>query len=221
MFVSDIVKRVRNISGDISALQFTDSMLIDWINDGIMECADQNSLLQKSATSNTAVGTGEYDLPTDIFKLYSVYLDSRRIRIVTRQEWEELYAGEPILNPSNSPSTVAFIWGTKLSLYPFPDQIYPLKINYIYDPTPLATVAATDGVTKPAIPSSYHLRLVTYVLAQIALQDQDVNTYQLMMSQFSSGIIDLRHQGESEEALYPFISVATRDMGSGSEWTDF
>lgn len=220
MKVSDIIKRIRNTAGDINVLQFTDTMIVDWINDGIKACVVSNSLLQKTANQNCVVGQSEYNLPSDIFKLYSVLVDGAKIRISTLQEWEELNSGEPVgVTPIQGRVQQAFVWAKKLNLYPVPDSTYPLRINYIYEPTFIVWDGGGAFLdAEPAIPSSYHDRLVVYCLAQIALQDEDMAKYQIHMQEFSTGVIDLRHQTETEEDLYPSISVSSRDQGTEYIW---
>src|ERR1044072_8480802 len=93
MLVSDVISRVRNLAGDVNALQFTDAQLIDWINDGIKECVGINRLCQKTATQSMVVGTDSYILPADIFKLHSVTVDGEKIDVSTLQEFEEINAG--------------------------------------------------------------------------------------------------------------------------------
>lgn len=213
MKYSEIIRRVRQTAGDINVLQFSDAMLVDWINDGVRECAIENNLLQKTATTNSQVGVQIYNLPTDILKLYSVTYDGEKLRVLTYQEWEELSAGVPTSTPPPvGPPQQCFVWAGKLNFYPPPTKIASFSVNYIYDPP---DSAGADLTATVPLPVSYHLRLVTYCLAQVALQDDDTEKYAIFMGQFRSGVIDLQQQGNQEEALYPFMSVATRDMG---EW---
>jgi len=209
---SEIIRRVRQTAGDVLVLQFTDDMLVDWINDGVREVALENNLLQKTATSSTVIGVSQVTLPTDIMKLYSVQVDNEKIRILSYQEFEELSAGAPSGQPQTGSPSQCYVWAGVLNLAPPPDSVKPLKINYIYDPVDVAT---SNLAASPPIPSSYHLRLVTYCLAQVAMQDDDIEKANMYLAQFRSGVIDLRSQSETEEDLYPFISVSSRDMG---EW---
>lgn len=209
MKVQDIITRVRNIAGDIDVLQFTNDQLVDWINDGVRECAVQNNLLQKRATQNLVVGTTDYNLPADILKLHSVKIDGEKIRIQTLEEFDQFTrdstnTGMPI---------AAYVWAGKLTLWPKPNTVKPLIIDYTYDPV-LLTVAniATD---TPDLPVGYHARLVDYCLAQVAQQDDDMPRYQLKMQEFATGVQTLKDIPEWQDDLYPSISVSPRDMGTG------
>lgn len=220
MQMQDIVRRVRDLAGDSGALQFTNATLTDWVNDAVLECAEENSLLQKTAATSTVAGQHQYDLPADIYKIYSINVDNQSIRLMTLQEFKAL----------NSTSTVdqgtpnqAYIWSGKLFLSPTPNQVLPLRIDYIYNPVLAVYTNDLDVAWKewvPAIPSSYHRRLVSYCLAMVAYQDDNQERGDLLMSQFKTGVIDQKNLGTTEDDLYSFISVSPRDMGEAgvSEW---
>lgn len=218
MKVSEIVKRVRDTAGDTAVLQFNNATLTDWLNDAIRECAVENSLLQKRATSNTVAGTSEYTLPVDIFKFYSVTVNNFRLRMLTLQEWEEVNSG-----PNSGGSelqgvpTTCYVFAGKLILSPTPNSSYPLVINYIYNPASIVYTTDVDTAwlnAVPVIPESYHSRLVVYCLAQVSMQDDDFDKATMLMDQFRTGVINLKHQTETEDDLYPFMSISARDMGA-------
>ena len=205
MLVSNIIKRVRDIAGDADVLQFTDETLIDWINDGMRQCAIDNGLLQKRATQNTVINQTDYDLPTDILKLHSVKFDSAKLPIRTLEEYDKV---GPYDSTSSGTPVGAYVWAGKLTLYPKPDRAKSLVIDYIYAPAEITTNGQTPG-----IPESYHSRLVDYCLAMVAQQDDDMNRYQLKMQEFTTGVSNLKDLPEYQDDLYPSISVSVRDMG--------
>ncbi len=204
MLVSDIISRVRTIAGDINVLQFTDASLIQWINDGVRQCAIDNGLLQKRGTQNTVVGQVDYNLPADILRLHSVKYDNVKIPVRTLEEYDKLGP----YNTDKGTPVGCYVWAGKLTLFPSPDAIKVLVIDYIYSPVAVAVAGDT-----PAIPESYHSRLVDYCLAQVAQQDDDMNRYQIKMQEFETGVSNLKDQAEHEDDLYPSISVSVRDMG--------
>jgi len=202
-------------------------MLVDWINDGIRECAVDNNLLQKTAVSATVANQAQYDVPVDIFKLYSVYVDETKIRSVTMQEWEQTFAEKDSDEDTGQPQ-VFYVWANKITFYPKPDRVLPIAINYIFNPGDVTYVEAQDGThptdwqqQTPAIPVGYHARLVDYCLAQVAQQDDDKNLYAIKMDEFHTGVQKLKDQPEYNEDLYPSISISARDSGSGADWLDY
>lgn len=213
MIISAAITRVRDIAGDASALQFTDDQIVNWMNDGIRECAIINNLLQKRSSLPSIANTPDYNLPTDILKLHSVKYDNTKIPVLTLQEFDEQYVGVGA-NTSVSPGNpeVCYIWANKLTLYPAPSGVKNITIDYIYDPVQVTT---GDLAIEIPLPVGYHLRIVDWCLAQIAQQDDDMNRYSVKMQQFTTGVQDLKDQPESTYDLYPSISVSSRDSGEG------
>lgn len=216
MLVSDIVRRVRDAAGDLNVLQFTQATLTDWINDGIRECVIENSLLQAKATSATVIGQTEYVLPADIFKIHSVYTDGYKLEVQTLEQWEQYNTGNHGATPDENPNQyVCYVYAGVLNLWPKPTAVVPLVINYTKLPAAITYTAGPDTwvPASPTIPEAFHNHIVAYCLAQVALQDDDMNRYNMLMGQFKSGVIDLKHIKDTEEDLYPFISVSPRDGG--------
>lgn len=214
MKVGDIVTRVRNIAGDTNVLQFTDSMVVDWINDGIRQCAVDNNLLQKRGTQVLAGGTDTSPLPTDILKLHSIKVDGDKLQVLTLEQFEAQVGG----TEQNGRPHLAYVWAGVLNLYPKPTTDTTLSIDYTYDPPNL--VATGDGWQDavPALPVGYHSRLVDYCLAQVAQQDDDSNRYLMKMEEFNTGVQKLNDQQQTEDDMYPTIGVSARDSGGYDDW---
>lgn len=214
MLITDIVRRVRESAGDIAVLQFSNATLTDWINDAIREAVIENSLLQARPITPTVAGTANYTLPTDIFKLHSVWYDGMKLDVITLEQWEERNAGSGGVVYADGDPNVAYVYAGILTVFPTPSAVKNLQINYTKLPATIAYVASPESWTpdSPSIPEQFHNRIVTYCLAQVALQDDDFNKYNAFMSEFKTGVIDLKHSQE-EDDLYPFISVAGRDQG--------
>lgn len=216
MLVSDVTSRVRNTAGDVNVLQFTDAMILQWINDGIRECAITNNLLQKRATQAAVIGTSAYAMPVDILRLHSVKYEGEKLPLYSLSEFEEFVGTKKTTDTNKSTPVVAYIWANQLNLYPTPDQAGELVIDYIYDP-PLLMVPGDD--LKNSLPVGYHSRIVDYCLAQVALQDDNQNMYQIKMEEFRTGVHNLKDQPEQNQDTYPHMLVSDRDSGEDYwEW---
>lgn len=208
---TDLIKRVRNIAGDVDALQFTNGQLVDWINDGVRECAVSNNLLQKRGSQATVPNQSDYLIPTDILKLHSIKYDDNKLRILTLEEFDDQYSGVGASTTSNPGSPeICYVWAGNLTLYPAPTEAKQLVIDYLYDPVQLTE----DNLdVEIGLPVGYHIRIVDYCLAQIAQQDDDLQRYTTKMQEFKTGVQDLKDQPEYSYDLYPSIAVSSRDMG--------
>lgn len=219
MLVSDIVRRVRDAAGDLAVLQFSQATLTDWINDGVRECVIENSLLQARATTTTEIGTIEYTLPTDIFKLHSVYADGYKLEVQTLEQWEQsnsgVHGGDAVTSPNQ---WTCYVYAGVLNVWPTPETEVSLVVNYTKLPAAIVYTASPESwaPATPTIPEAFHNHIVAYCLAQVALQDDDINKYTLLMGQFKSGVIDLKHVKDQEEDVYPSISMSARDAGDGT-----
>jgi hypothetical protein len=218
MNVSDVVRRVRTSAGDNAGLQFDQATIADWINDAIRECVVENSLLQARANGATVSNQSDYTLPADIFKLHSVICNSQKLELITLEQFEERFISDD--SSDNGTPKVCYVYAGVLTLYPTPDTngVGNLTINYTQMPATI-TYDNTGQVFTPddlGIPAQFHSRIVTYCLAQVALQDDDYAKYQALMQEFSTGVAVLKDtQNTGEDDLYGFISVGLRDMGDG------
>lgn len=210
MNVGDIISRVRNIAGDTNVLQFEDSHIIDWINDGVKECAINNNLLQKRAVTIVTDGATEYDIPSDILKLHTVRYDDRKIPVYTLDQFDSL---DVQVDHEGTPQ-LCYIWASKINLWPAPNNSESvLTVDYTYEPSAIPKTDYSSLV--PNLPPSYHARLVDYCLAQVAQQDGDTALYTLKMQEFATGVQSLKDQSEWEYDQYPMITTSPRDWGDG------
>lgn len=204
MLVQDIVRRVREAVGDTAVLQFSNATLTDWINDAQRRCVEENSLLQAKATATLTVDQTTYTLPDDIFKVHSILVDTTYIELLSLNEFEARNYDLTL----KGPPTVGCIYAGKLDLYPIPDKTGKMAVNYTKNPKDIRYI--NDGTNEGyspntlEIPSSFHSRVVTYCMAQVALQDDDYAKYQAMMQEFITGVVDLNHLKNQTESVYPY-----------------
>lgn len=212
MLVADIARRVRDAAGDTAVLQFSNATLTDWINDAVRICVEDNSLLQVKANQNTVIGQADYVLPNDIFKFHSVLVGGQKLEMLTREQWEERFSSIPVSTADNGRPTTCYVYAGVLTLSPAPDIVYSLNINYSKFPTAIVYADPNWNPVGLSIPEQYHSRVVTYCLAQVAMQDDNYEKYQSLMLEFKTGVVamnDSRH----EDDLYPSMSISSRDMG--------
>lgn len=212
MIVQDVINRVRRTVGDVDVLQFADADVYVWINDSAKECAQDNNLLQKTATTVVVNGTSDYNLPADILKLHSVRYDDQKINVLTMEEFDK-YVSD-FQTTSKGTSTICYIWAAKLTLYPIPDNSTK-NLKILYTRTPVEVTANGDAIDLPVM---YHRRIVDYCLAMVAEQDDDMERYQIKMQEFKSGVQNLKDTDEWQQDLYPFITTSVRDSGVDVEW---
>lgn len=206
MLVQDIVRRVRETAGDTAVLQFGNATVTDWINDAVRECVQRNFLLQAKGQAVLEKDKRSYNLPDDIFKIHSILVDTLKVEILSLEEWENYnFDLTAVGNP-----TTACVYAGRIELYPIPQTEGVLYVNYLEQPKEIRYI--NDGINEgyspnsPPIPLEFHLRIVTYCLAQVALQDDDYMKYQAMISEFNTGVVDLNHLKNQTDAHYPYMT---------------
>lgn len=209
MIVSEIATRVRRIFGDDSAVQVTDADIIRWVNDAMREVAASNNLLQVKATSNTAIGQADYTQPTNLMTMHTVRYGGEKLKGVSIQEadeldYDDLSVGTPVYFSN---------WAGVVTLYPAPETNGVANLVMLYTRTPVDVTLVSE---TPELPVKYHNRIVDYCLAMAAEMDDNPQAYQNRMGQFRSGVEQLRADVDfTEQDVYPSISVAPADYGSG------
>ena len=211
--VRDIYKRVRTLVGDTSGLLFDETTFVNWVNDAVQEIIVENSLYQVSASTTLAddQNFGSSGISVDnadsILKIHSILVDGEKIELMSMAEFEAKWQNKETWNERGKPCR-GYIWAGQIYLHPNPDAEYPIKFNYISRPQLIVEPDLDDesDVSLP-IPSAYHLRVVTYCLAQVAFMDDDMQKYQQLMADFQAGVLRIRTKDmmDEEEDTYPMI----------------
>lgn len=214
MKLTDVISRVRDIAGDRDALQFSDPQVVNWINDGVVECALANDLLQKRASSFTDEGQSDYLMPTDILKLHTVRYDGVKLKALSLEEVDK-YFPESVEGTEEGKPSYYYIWAGNLTLKPVPNEVKTLVLDYIFVPP----VLSGDNLdVELPLPVGYHGRIVDYCLAQVAQQDDDIERYNAKMEEFHTGVRQMRDKAENNDDVYPFITVSERDTDWWGEY---
>jgi hypothetical protein len=207
MNVGDISIRVRRQFGDQFSTRITEEDILRWINDGMREVAQKNELLQVTATIPTAAGVAEYPFPDNALKLLTVTQKGRPLRGLGFKEYlnftqdaNNVYQGVP---------DTFTVWAGNIWLNPMPQFPGELKIFYVRHP-----VEVEEESDVPELPSTYHMRLVEYCLAQAAEFDENDEQYDRKMSEFVNNTAVLKDDVDwTERDSYPVISAQPSEYG--------
>ena len=199
MRASDVIVRVRSTFGDKDSAQIQDDDFIRWINDAQKEIASKFEYNQTKGIHDLIMGEGEYSLPAEVYKIYSVIANGRPLIFVKAQEAMERTGdtGDPVSY---------WIWDRVLTLYPKPSlgKLGGLVIYYLSLPEEVIT---TDGALT--VPVEYHARVVDYCLAQAYLIDNDREGYGLVQSKMAADFpVFYNDRTGDSTAYYPSIGVS-------------
>jgi len=207
MLVSDVGKRVKRQFGDDVGAQIDDSDVLRWCNDAQKEIALQNKLMQTISSSSTVIDTYEYTLPTDLLALRAVRYNKVKLTMTTMDELDTIVKDRS--SESGTPGYY-YTFADTLTLWPVPDAVGTLEVYYTQVPTEL-----TSDASSLTLPAQYDNRVVEYCVAQAAELDDNLEHYQLKMSQFQNGIDTAKQTIDQvdNDDLYPFITASQSDMG--------
>jgi hypothetical protein len=210
MLVSDVVTRVLHQFGDEASVQISEADIIRYINDGIREIVTRNDIGQNTGTINSVVDEDEYTVPVDLMSMRTLYYDNTRLKFLSKAEFDEyIIAQDPNQIQRGTPAFWTK-WGNQFILYPKPDTIKVIKLQYLRKPTEVTTSADSLPVA-----SEYYNRVVEYCLQQAYQTDEDWDAATQMNAQFSDGLTRLTQQETFADSnqYYPVVTVLPEDSG--------
>lgn len=206
----DVINRVIRQFGDESGVQITTIDIIRWINDAQKEIAYQNDLLQAVGTMSSVLGTSEYTFPTDMLSMRSMYYKNKKLRFMSRQEFDEyIISTDPDMTQNGDP-LVYTRWANQFILYPVPQTAETNGIRLYYTRRPVDVLSGDSAID---LPLEYHNRVVEYCLQQAYETDEDWNAAGIKNEQFNTGLDTLKQQETfSDREFYPLITIREEDM---------
>lgn len=210
MIVTDVVTRVLRQFGDEASVQIEEADIIRYINDGIREIVTQNDIGQTTGTLNSVIGSSSYNAPLDLMAMRTLYYDNLRLELFNKNEFDEyINANDPNQQGRGTP-TYWTKWAGQFILYPTPDSVKVIKLEYLRKPTDVTT-----GTDVLPISTEYFNTLVNYCLQQAYQTDEDWEAAGQMSGQFSDGLTRLKQQETFADsvATYPVVTVLPEDSG--------
>lgn len=211
MNVGEIKSRVMRTFGDEAGAQVTSEDILRWINDGQMEIAGANHLLEQKATANIVVGQAVYASPVDVLEIWALRYNNYKLRPMSMQQADEYITNfEDSSNYQKGASGIFWVWENQINLYPVPDASATAGLTIYYSRIPKQVTADAD---IPELPVSYHPRIVEYCLKQAYELDEDYQAASLKEQQLNLNLNDML---ESEKWVardfYPTITVRVEDV---------
>jgi hypothetical protein len=216
MKVSDITTRVQRTFGDEAGVQLTAEDILRFINDGVREVLYKNeSLLQKTATTNSIASQQDYAVPADVLILRGLsWKDTgetsyHKLKGLSLNEFNEYIDGWDGNDYGTGVPIVYMIFEDLITVFPTPAVSTAAALKLYYQRTPVDVALTSD---TPDIPSIYHELLVKYCLQQAYEMDEDVEAVALKGKEFTEGLNFMRGRSEwTPEETYPTITVRAED----------
>jgi hypothetical protein len=181
-----------------------------WINDAQRRIARRIDMRVGEATQSfdTAAGTAEYALPSDFYRLRTLYENTERYLLEEADlrdiDDAETGQGRPYLFVLN---------GANVLLSPTPDAAYPMRLRYWKSPPLLV-----GDANVPIIHEDYYDLLVSFARARLFRAEDDPEMAQQYMSEFEDRLSymagELQYETRGRPRQVPGL-VGRRSGGSG------
>lgn len=192
----------------------------NWINMGYHDFVlrEMWPFREVTGTLSTVQGTQEYDLSTnfsdmDEQNITSVALQGASASKLVYWPYNQLRSPEPDFDSQGqSVPQRYYLKAGKIGLWPIPDAVYSVAIDYSLVPTELSADADT-----PVIPVSYREALVQYALSMEHDFNTDPDLAQKAQNRYEQ-IVTLARQNLLSQPNDEF-NFRIRGAGEGSPWT--
>ena len=201
-------EQVRNIFGDLTGAQITDSEINAWLNEALLKISGQSEFIGDHAETNVVANQRAYNLAPDTIKIERVELDEVKLSKTTLQELDTF---------SDTHSTVTgspkwyYIWGEKLYLYPTPTESGTGNLDIWYKRYP-AVLVSDEQI--PEIPDHLHYTMVRFALMRAKEKDEEFQDAAQIESGVQQELGEHAHEESTrEEETYPGVTPTADDAG--------
>jgi len=192
--VGDVYAQVKRVFGDESGVQLTNEDIARWINEAQVDIADQNQVLQATATLTLVPGQANYTLSSvtpGIDNIASILLNGRRIgNIPISQAEESISLADPEGLEIGAPQ-FWYEWAGEIIFWPKPGQAYSMLLRYTAEPTNVTT-SVGDLLS---VPDECFTDVCNYVLMRAYEMDENAEMMAVKQAEYSSSVAE---RGESE-----------------------
>jgi hypothetical protein len=192
--VGDVYSQVKRAFGDESGVQLTNSDIVRWINEAQTDIAEQNQILQATATLTLVPNQANYSLSAvtpGIDSIASILLNGRRIgNIPISQAEESISLADPEGLEIGAPQ-FWYEWAGEIIFWPKPGQAYNMLLRYTAEPTNV-TINPLDVLS---VPDECFTDVCNYVLMRAYEMDENAEMMAVKQAEYSSSVAE---RGESE-----------------------
>lgn len=215
MDVTAMRTRISALVGDENKIQFSDTILLMYINDAVKALAadlgfNRNSAVFTTLDNVSTEVSGGVLLPADFMQVMNVFWNNTRINRVPNSV---VFASQlQVAASSTTPNfyhvqpmtSVAGVSNMRMLFYPHLSKLlsgFSCKVEYASRPADLTT-----GTDIPGIPDFTHEAIVLYALSKCYLQDGDLPASRFVMDDYNSKVMMYRSILSSE--IYEFGEVS-------------
>lgn len=171
---SEIAADVKDKFGDTGGVQIDDTMVLRWINNGILRIATGSPWLHLTAKTPVLAAQSVYDLgdlftSSPVARVNSVLVNGTPVRIVSLGIFQQEIQKNGLVTQTATTPSLACLYGDTLTFWPVPDTTTADAITLFYDGIPPKVTSLSAALT---IPDRFFTALNDYVLQQALELDE-------------------------------------------------
>lgn len=144
--------------------------------------------LEATTTLTTSAGDNTPTTPSDMKQIKALVIPAYDVKLQPERR-DALLGKFYDLSTTGIPINYYFI-GTTLYLYPTPDAVYSITMDYIKKPTALAGGGAENTILLPA---EYHELLTIGAAYRLSVRDTDLQTTSFLRNMFEERLQAMQH----------------------------
>jgi hypothetical protein len=179
----EIQQAVQRQFGDDTEAQITLTDIRRWANEGLLKIARETDALLDTTTIASIIGTSEYVLPADFLRVDRVAFDGVPLIRTTSQDLDMANPSRNVTPVIQALPTRFYIRRKRVILYPAPDRVKNITVEYTARPNELVNAADV-----PEIPVEYHQDIIRFALSRAYELDGERTDAQTAMQEFNEGV---------------------------------
>lgn len=179
----EIQTAVQRQFGDDTEAQILLTDIRRWANEGLLKIARETDALLDTATIPSVIGTSDYVLPTDFLRIDRVTFDGVTLIRTTSQDLDAMVPSRNVTPGITALPTRFYVRQKKIVLYPTPDRVKNIVVEYTARPAELVNAADV-----PEIPVEYHNDIIRFALSRAYELDGQRTDAREVMSEFQEGL---------------------------------
>jgi hypothetical protein len=208
--VGDVYQQVKRIFGDESGVQLTNEDIVRWINEAQVDIAQQNQVLQATATMNLVPGQSTYSLAgitPPIDSIASILLDGRRVGYIPVSQAEESISLSDPADVEIGAPQFWYEWAGEVTFWPKPGKDYVMTIRYTAEPADV-TISTTDTLS---VPDECFSDVCAYVLMRAYEMDENAEMMAAKQAEYSASVAE-RGETERQAATMTYETSITYEL---------
>lgn len=200
MTPTQIETAARNRYNAASDSFFSSSEILDYMWQACVELSRDTNLIENVYLTTTVANQQEYAYPSTAIALRRVSYNGAKLQLITMREDDAITGLVQSTTDSGTPAYY-FIWNRQIYLRPIPADAGTLKIFTFNEPQVLTSVSVLE------IPTHFHMDLVYYICAAMAMKDSNQNVAKMYDDKWQQVLMNAKKWARLNKRADKFSNV--------------